>query len=81
MKIVYHRTKYGMKKFTLHKRADRRWHKVRQLVNQLLTHDRIETCHKTALHIVPTVERVISLGKKFVNTENQHFFRMVNRRL
>ena len=78
MKIVYHHTPRGRVKFRLNRARAKRWILVKQQLDQLLTHDRIHTIHDTAKHLRPTVERVISLAKRFVETENENYFRMVH---
>ena len=78
MKIVYHKTSKGLRKFRLNRGRTKRWLWMRQQVNHLITHDRINTTYDAAKHIRPTMERVITLAKKFVETENQAYLRRVN---
>ena len=77
-RIVYHKTARGTKYFKIGKGQERRWLMLRQQIDQAITHDRIETTWDKARHFRPTLERVITLAKKFVETKNEHYFRKVN---
>lgn len=52
-----------------------RWHFARVMVTNLFLNERIQTTHAKAKHIRPTAERVITIAKKFKETENEFYFR------
>ena len=66
------------KTFRMNRGFTKRWLHVRQQLNHLIVHDRITTIYSTALHLRPTMERIITLAKKFIETENQAYLRKVN---
>ena len=69
------------RKWKMNLRSDERWHLIRNLVTQLVTHERIKTTSAKAKHMTPTVERLIALGKKVVFENKQHLVKDINRTL
>ncbi len=61
MKIIY---RSSDKKFRLSRNAKQRWHLIRILLTQLITHERIKTTSAKAKHLTLTAERVLSKAKK-----------------
>ena len=78
MRIIYHKSKFGLRKFRINRSRDARRILIKQQLDQLFTHDKLKTTYDVAKGVRPTVERVISIAKKFVETENQRYFRKVN---
>ena len=58
-------------KFILGRDPDKRYHLIRTLVTQLITHERIYTTSAKAKHMRSTVEAIIAIAKRVVKT-NRH---------
>ena len=78
MRVVYHTTGKGKRKFRMNRSKSARNILVRQQLDQILTHDKITTIYDRARHMRPTVERVISKAKRFIQTGNENYFRQVH---
>lgn len=68
MRIIYANP---LKKFRLGRLPDKRFHLIRTLVTQLVTHERIVTTTAKAKHMRSTVERIISMAKRIVNRRHE----------
>lgn len=53
------------KKYRLNRPPKKRFHLMRTLLTQLITHDRIKTTYAKAVHLRPLAERIIALTKKY----------------
>lgn len=71
MRIIYARP---LARFRLSRKPDKRYHLIRNLVTQLITHERIITTSAKAKHMRSTAERVISLARRFVY-QRHHYLR------
>lgn len=76
MRIIYPNLR---KKFILGRTPDKRYHLIRTLVTQLITHDRIITTSAKAKHMRSTVERVIANAKKIVFRRHDFLKKDINR--
>ena len=81
VKIVYHKNKvwdiFHKKKFRINRTAKQRWHFVRISITQLFEHERIKVPARRAYHLKPTAQHVVNLARRFLRTENEAHFRMV----
>lgn len=77
MKIKY----ISGKKFKLSRNKDERWHLIRNLVTQLVTHERIKTTSAKAKHMTPTMERLLAMGKKVVFENRRNLIPQINKTL
>jgi large subunit ribosomal protein L17 len=83
MRTVYHKQRgwetFKRKKFVLERNFKQRWHFIRILTTQLIEHERIKITAVRARHLKPTVNRVITLARRFLKSENEMHFRMCQR--
>ena len=61
MRIIYPKP---TRKKKLGRRSDERWHLVRTMLTQLITHERIKTTSAKAKFIQPTADRLLAKAKK-----------------
>lgn len=81
-RTVYHKRPFGVnKKFKLSRTGLERWHYTRTMVTHLFTYDRIETTHAKAYHLKPTADKVIAYARKFQETENEQYLRLVQSKI
>lgn len=74
------RIKYAnpLRKFRLSRLPDKRYHLIRNLVTQLITHERIVTTSAKAKHMRSTVERVLNFANRLVNKNHRHLRSSLN---
>lgn len=68
------RIKYAnpLRRFKLSRLPDKRYHLIRNLVTQLVLHERIVTTSAKAKHMRATVEAVIALARRFAYRDHRY---------
>ena len=79
-RIVYPKgVRGGVKKFTLKRQPNQRWHLVRNLINSLVTHERIKSTYAKVKAIEPSFAYMLKRARKFEKTGDEYHFHAANR--